>query len=260
MGSSLIKAAAARLIGRSHGSTGSPCQDAVAIFQNRSGVCVALADGAGSKTRSEIGAQIASTKAAKVALDAFEQIFLIANSDPKRAAGLVLNPVLVALRRKNKRKREPLDSLASTLLFVAYKEGRYVAGHLGDGVIGIRHIAETKTLSEPENGEFANSTYFVTDKSALANFRIYTGMVDGEFGAILMSDGTAESLYQRSTRLLAPATQKFFEWSARLSPKRMEAVLLTNLQQVFSQKTTDDCSVAVMTVNVQPYNPAGLPR
>jgi hypothetical protein len=141
-----------------------------------------------------------------------------------------------------------LDSLASTLLFVAYKEGRYVAGHLGDGIICIKQGPEARLLSAPENGEYANSTYFVTDKNALTHFRLYTGIAEDGFGAILMSDGTAESLYERSTGRIGSAAQRILEWSEALSSKRMEAVLLGNLRQVFSQKSSDDCSIAVMTV------------
>jgi hypothetical protein len=245
----VINAAAARVIGRSHVASGRNCQDAVAVIQRRSAACIALADGAGSKTRSEIGAQVASTRAAKIALGHFDQLFALANSKPLHAARLILDPVLVALKGKNKRRHEPLDSLASTLLFAAYKEGRYVAGHLGDGVICIKQGPEVRLLSAPENGEYANSTYFVTDKSALTHFRLYAGVAGDEFGAILMSDGTAESLYERSTGRIGSAAQKILDWSAMLSPKRMEAVLTANLNQVFSRKSSDDCSIAVMTVN-----------
>ena len=252
MGTSVIKVASAKVIGRSHVSTDTPCQDAVATIRNHNAVCVALADGAGSKKHSEIGAKIATKQAAKAVLDNFDEIFLLANEDAtldsSNAANIVLDPILVALRRRSKSKRESLDSFASTLLFVAHKDGRYVAGHLGDGVIGIKHGAEIKTLSKPENGEFANSTYFVTDESAKKNFRIYAGIADSDFGAILMSDGTAETLYEKSTGLLALAAQRLFEWSEQLSSKRMEEVLFGNLQQVISKKTTDDCSIAMITV------------
>ena len=123
-----------------------------------------------------------------------------------------------------------------------------MAGHLGDGIICIKQGAETKLLSPPENGEYTNSTYFVTDKNALTHFRLYTGIAEDGFGVLLTSDGTAESLYERSTGRIGSATQKLLDWSEKLSSKRMEAVLLANLNQVFSQKSTDDCSIAVMAV------------
>lgn len=161
---------------------------------------------------------------------------------------MVLFPVLQSLRRKNRRRKEPLDSMACTLLVAAYKDGRYIAGHIGDGIIAVANGTRSFVLSTPENGEFLNTTIFVTDRNALTCLRLYSGIVNEGFGAMLMTDGTAESLYDRSNQTLAPAVDRFFEWARRLPDRKMETVLLANLQEVFSKRSTDDCSIAVMSV------------
>ncbi len=97
----------------------------------------------------------------------------------------------------------------------------------------------------PENGEFANSTYFVTDKGAQSRLRIYQFDARGKIGVMLMSDGTAESLFNRSTSELAPAAATMFGWARKISSKKLGMVLEQNLEQVFRAKTTDDCSIAI---------------
>ena len=149
----MIKAAAATVIGRSHVRDGSRCQDAVAVRSIRGAACIAVADGAGSRRRSGVGAQVASERVATVVLNNFERIYRLASTDAARARRMVLFPVLQSLRRKNRRRKEPLDSMACTLLFAAYKDGRYIAGHIGDGIIAVTNGTGSFVLSTPENGE-----------------------------------------------------------------------------------------------------------
>lgn len=159
---------------------------------------------------------------------------------------MILQCALVALRRHVRRKKYGIEDLACTLLFAAYKDGHVLAGHLGDGVIGIQDGTEVRVLSLPENGEYANSTFFVTDKGALSHLRIYQFDLTGSVSLMLMSDGTAESLFDRSTEDLAPAVATMFSWARKLPTKKMSEVLTQNLEQIFRAKTTDDCSIVIL--------------
>lgn len=176
----------------------------------------------------------------------FDTLFHLSKTRPESVSEMILRAAVVELRRYVRRKKYGIEELACTLLFAAYKDGNVLAGHLGDGVIGIQDGDEIRVLSLPENGEYANSTFFVTDKGAQSRLRIYQFDVSGKVGLMLMSDGTAESLFNRSTRRLAPAVATIFDWSRKLGRKKLEAVLQTNLEQVFQAKTTDDCAIAVM--------------
>ena len=61
-----------------------------------------------------------------------------------------------------------------TLLFVSIKNNKYIAGHIGDGIIGIiDEKGDAIVLSEPENGEFANTTYFTTSENYKYHLRLY---------------------------------------------------------------------------------------
>jgi len=241
----MTKAAGAACRGRAHQTASSPCQDAVcAIGTPRLGI-VALADGAGSRPYSHHGARLAVETTTRFVHRSLDRLLALADRSPGRVAEQILAAVLAAHRRHVRRKGYSIEDLACTLMFAAIENGQLLAGHLGDGVIGIRDNG-TRALSVPDRGEFANSTYFVDSGSAAQRFRIYRQAVGPGCGVLLMSDGTADSLYDRATGTLAPAAQRMLGWADHLRSKELGRVLRANLEQVFSLKTSDDCSLAVL--------------
>ena len=106
------------------------------------------------------------------------------------------------------RREWELKDLAATFLAVAVSGNRFVVVHVGDGVIGYMRNGELRVASTPDNSEFANETTFVTSEDAIARMRLYRGSLDGVSGFVLMSDGTASSLYNSCTKELAPVCAK----------------------------------------------------
>lgn len=245
----MIAVAGGKCVGRGHAGSATPCQDAYATKVLGGVGCVALADGAGSRKHSDRGAQICADAVSGFVAKQFDTLLRLSESRPAVVSEMILQCAVVALRRYVRRKKYGIDDLACTLLFAAYKDGHVLAGHLGDGVIGVQDGTEVRVLSLPENGEYANSTFFVTDKGASSHLRIYQFDATGSLGVMLMSDGTAESLFNRSTKGLAPAVATMFGWARRLPAKKLSAVLEQNLEQIFSAKTTDDCSIAILVTN-----------
>lgn len=141
---------------------------------------------------------------------------------------------------------QPAGNYASTLLFAAVKGEAYFAGHLGDGVIGLEQAGEREILSYPDNGEYVNTTYFTTSKDAKARLRLYYGHSEDISGFILMSDGAAESLYNRKEQQLAVAVSRIWDWMREHSADVVEKALLSNLETLIREQTTDDCAVALM--------------
>lgn len=246
MGAGLITAAGAKCVGRGHRGSSTPCQDAVTVKVIGNIGCIALADGAGSRKHSDRGAQICVDSVVSYLAKQFDRLFDLSRAQPELVSEMVLKVALLAMRRNVRRKKYGIEDMACTLLFAAHKDGKILAGHLGDGVIGIQNGNEVGVLSLPENGEYANATYFVTDKGAQSRLRIYSTDVVSKVGIVLMSDGTAESLFNRSTGKLAPAAATIFGWAGKLPSKKLSDVLQQNLEQVFRTKTTDDCSIAII--------------
>ncbi|HWH87878.1 MAG TPA: PP2C family serine/threonine-protein phosphatase [Pseudomonas sp.] len=243
------KTAFASVTGRSHAKTSTPCQDYVAARTSNGVTCVALADGAGSRARSEVGAQVAVTATLAYLCKNFESLWLNMDKHNTKAAQRLVHRCLDAFRRKSAKLGCKNDDLACTLLFVAYSQGRYIAGHLGDGVIAsVDADGRLQTLSVPENGEFANTTWFLTDPKAIPKLRLYRAKVETPMGFAIMSDGTAESLYQKSSAAPAQAVRTLLDWNATLPGKKFKAVLNENLQTSIARKTSDDCALGLISI------------
>lgn len=149
-----------------------------------------------------------------------------------------------------------ISALAATILAVAVKKNRYIAIHLGDGVIGAEVVAsdggrELVTLSTPDNGEHSNETFFVTSGSAEEHVSISLGRVRecdrGEIsGFILMSDGPEAALYRKADSALAPACLKLLDSARGLKKADYRHGLQGTLDLIARSKTYDDCSIAIM--------------
>ena len=243
------KTACAFVAGREHLRTQMPCQDYVAARESNEVTCISLAKGAGSRARSEIGAQVAVTATLAFVCKNFESLWQNMDKHNAKAAQRLVNRCLDAFRRKVAKLGGDINDLACTLSFVAYSRGRYLAGHLGDGVIAsVDADGQLLALSHPENGESANTAPLLTDHKAASRLRLYRGQIEATTGFAIMSDGTAQSLYDKSSSVPDPALQKLLEWNATLPRKKMREVLGDNLQQSIASKTEDDCSIGLLSI------------
>ncbi|WP_456279017.1 PP2C family serine/threonine-protein phosphatase [Bacillus sp. AK128] len=240
------KLANAQVVGRSHLKQQLPCQDYTLSVQTPDMTILVLADGAGSASSSHIGSKTVVHKMINVLQMHFEDMFKEEDHQllRKRIIGILLNEL------------EGIDDFsgnikdyASTLLYVAIKGDRYLAGHIGDGVIGLQVAGGNfKVLSNPENGMYANTTYFITSDEAWKFLRLYKGSTEEKTGFILMSDGTAESLFNKQIQGFAPAITRMLDWLRDHSNQKISVVLETNLETVIKQQTQDDCSIALASL------------
>lgn len=135
------------------------------------------------------------------------------------------------------------QEFASTLLFVSINKDTFIAGHIGDGVIGGMFDDNSMvTISEPENGEYANTTFFTTSLNYKSHFRLYKGSIRQYKAFFLMSDGTAECLYDKKRDKFAPAITTFSNWTDIYDADRINAALQENMNKLFPSHTSDDCS------------------
>jgi len=227
--------------GASNLRRGESCQDRTFYAGHAGAAAVALADGAGSASHAAAGAACAAQEAAKLLAERFDSL---CDSGDEEIRDALLGQLLAALDAEAAGNGCSRGDLASTLLCAALKGGRYLAAHIGDGVIGCFGEGKAFVLSKPENGEYLNETVFVTSPHARASLRIYRG--EGADGFLLMSDGAAESLYIRRTGCFAPAVRSFFVHAALLPGPVMQARMQQTLGEVISAMTDDDCSVALL--------------
>ena len=165
---------------------------------------------------------------------------------------MIVSKLQEGLRALALSKKVGFKSLSSTLLFVYVrkkkKTTRFIAGHIGDGIIGIRNSSSIEVLSHPQKGEYASSTIFLTSSKAGYELRVYTGNFKGNAGFLLLSDGTADSLYRNRDKALAPGCEIILSLFDRFPQKRVEGIIQRNLEQVFRTLTLDDCSIVALGI------------
>ena len=241
-----LNSAGALARGKSHLKSGKPCQDNFYSVKKKNSMVVSLADGAGSSAQSEIGSDVCTKHIADLLLLNFNKIYRKEKLD---IANELVNSLKEALNNKANELKISIQDLSTTLLFVAIKNNKYIAGHIGDGLIGSFHNDGAKVFSSPENGEHGNETFFISQNNATDHFRIYKGNLKSIKGFILMSDGSYDNLYDKKTNTLTEANNKFFSWVADSNnpKKEIEEGLTTILEDKFTLKTTDDCSIVLIS-------------
>lgn len=241
------KLAFAAVAGRNKEDRPGSCQDAV-FGKSLCGIsCVALADGAGSRRLSGTGARRTVRVVVEYVLANFDTLFeKVWNGDKRDAASSIVHLIADELSSHRFARRGKLEDYACTLIFAAADDDRMLLGHLGDGIALSVNARSVEVASLPDNGEFANETFFFTAPDAIERFRITAKKLHVPVSILLASDGTAVSLLRRSDLAVAPAAARLCEWTASRSRKVMNAALRANLEGMFREKTTDDCSIAIM--------------
>ena len=230
--------------GKGHAAKNLPCQDKIFEANERNTTAVTLSDGAGSAKLSHFGAECATQASATFLAKNME--LLLAQRDGRLAKLQILSNVQTELQRECEERNCQLRDLACTLLCAAVTEENFILAHVGDGVIGYLKNGEVRIASHPENGEYGNSTFFVTSSHAVENMKLFSGPIANIEGFVLMSDGSEAALYHKQKKYLAPALAKIMLLCAVLPEKRMEDLLQETMRDVFTKVTADDCSIAFL--------------
>lgn len=192
---------AASLAGTGHIATGLPCQDAHGWRELPGGLLIAaVADGAGSASRSDEGAAIA----VEAALDKLAARLMAADADGGREPAPGADPDIdqvhaAALRAAFAAAREalmaraavegfPARDLACTLALAVVDARALTAAQVGDGAVLARQADGTwQSLLEPQKGEYANEVLLLIAPEALE--RMSLAQVRAPEALVLSTDG-----------------------------------------------------------------------
>ena len=237
------KVAGTYVAGISHERQKKGCHDRYAYKYNNGAISISLADGAGSALKPEVGADIATKQVNKTVTKHFDYIF---ESDIFSASHKLTHAIRTTFGIYAKRYNCNIKDLATTLLFACVKDDKFIAGHIGDGILACLKNDELVVLSPPDNGEFVNETYFITSNSYKSRFRLFKGSLNEIEGFVLMTDGTCESLFDKREKKLAPVVFTLFEWLDNYSMAEVNSALKVNFEGLIRKKTTDDCSIGLL--------------
>ncbi len=162
------KAGAASVVGTSHEATGLPCQDhhAYAELKGRKGsvLVAAVADGAGSAARADEGARLVCEQFLIEVQDALDGLESIDDFDGEHLASC-WSTTRLTLADHAATEEVDLAQFACTFLTVVVLPHRLLAAQIGDGAIVMRHEGAYRVAIWPQQGEFANTTNFLTGES-----------------------------------------------------------------------------------------------
>lgn len=153
--------ASASVIGTSHIINGNRLQDAysVAEFED-GGIFAVVSDGAGSAKFGAFGAWLAC-RCLSVRFREWVRVNPDLPSDDELANWIdeLRDQISTVASLRDSTPRQ----FAATLAAIAIKSDETVTLHIGDSAVVGRKGTEWEVLCWPENGEYASTTYFVTD-------------------------------------------------------------------------------------------------
>ncbi len=243
--------------GASHHKTGLPCQDASVIKVDPSGewMIVVVSDGAGTATRAEEGSALV--------VDIFSRALLELSSElVTRKPGNWINDFVIEkvleVRRvlRKKANSDDIRDFNCTLVACLLGPNGGFSIHIGDGaVFGGKVVSgqpllhdlsdEHLFISPPENGEYTNETYFVTESDWVKHLRI-TRMPSLDWIFACTDGGTALALVsdkEPKAGFVAPTLKEVLQ---QLSIPDRDAKLKEILEDPKADKTTGDDKTIVI--------------
>jgi hypothetical protein len=200
--------------GTSHLKTGKGCDDAGACLElstsNGSTLIAVVSDGAGSAHLASVGARIVVTSFCR-SVSAFARKGRNPREINSETAATWLDEVRDRIDQVAQQRSDHRRSFAATLVGCIIQKDAAAIVHVGDGSCVLRMADEQdwRVPSWPAQGEYASTTYFVTDdpqpRTAIAH-------VDGEVAELaVFSDGLERlALEFGAVRAFAPFFESMF--------------------------------------------------
>ena len=171
-------------MGLSHKNTSTPCQDKFKAQTSEDGewLAIAVCDGAGSAEHAEKGAEITSTFFCNQLVNLSKEL---KNKSPGEWINDYVIDCIIQVRKqiRQEAKSDSIKDYHCTL--VAALIGRHggFSIHIGDGALFGGTFSQDQSdtqlelnsdyiISKPENGEYSNETFFITEANWIKRLRI----------------------------------------------------------------------------------------
>jgi hypothetical protein len=228
--------------GRSHALTNTRCQDVVR-YESHNGLAIAaVSDGAGSAALAHLGASIA-TETALETLRATNSERALSLRDVQDAFAAARAAIVLDADDRSRSVRD----YACTLLVVVADDDRTLVGQIGDGaIVGARSEEDLRVLSWPQQGDYANATFFLSEETSEPVF--FEDVAVEAFS--MLSDGLQMvALEYDNLRAHAPFFRPFFAAlrDATMPLEELEQHLSAYLETdpTLAERTDDDLSLLV---------------
>lgn len=202
----------ASVVGTSHIRSDLPCQDAHGYALSADGLLLAaVADGLGTAARADEGARLA----VEDVLTHLQAALTVGVPDDEAGwrdlFGEAFGAARAALAAAAQAADLPLRDYATTLLVLVAGDDFAASAHVGDGAIVVADGGDVRTLSAPEQGEYANQVLPLTAVDALDRLRV-AFLPRPVQSAALLSDGLQSlALNLAAGEPFAPFFRPFFK-------------------------------------------------
>lgn len=192
----------ASVAGTSHTGAGIVCQDAsfvqMSVAPDDEAIVLVASDGAGSARRSDVGSQMTCSSIAGLVSEHLGTGGTVRSITIERVQEWI-REVVEAMRQRAYAEEADLRDLACTLVVAIVGRRDAVFVQVGDGAIVVGRHDEYCPVFWPQNGEYANTTFFLTDDavSARVQFLLQEGEVDE---VALLTDGLQMLALHNATR------------------------------------------------------------
>lgn len=246
--------------GAAHVKDGTPKQDSAAVatlsVRGLGGVALlAVSDGAGSAARSHFGSRAACDAAVSSLARQLARNPAIAvkahllRSALHRAVRSGRRRVEAAARPGQVSGKPPdVRAYACTIMIAVVSERLVGVAHVGDGCIVAGDGDNWQILSEPDNGEFANETKFLTNPRNLPRVSV---LPRSDISCLAVTtDGLQDVAFSRRSLPYKRFWTPLYRALGRSSNAAAQPVLDALLQKVDDAgKARDDCTIAVCVSN-----------
>lgn len=164
------KIVASSVQGTSHDKTKQPCQDAHGWKHFSDDVLIAtVADGAGSASLGEVGAEIACKIARQKVEEEFCECGLPKDDESwKRYLVTALEAARAAVEAEADARKTSPRELATTLILAVATPQLVAVAQIGDGAAVVSNgDGDIAALTIPQNGEYINETTFIISPNAI---------------------------------------------------------------------------------------------
>lgn len=250
------KAIGKSVVGSSHIATGKGCEDAIAYEElsskNGNTLICCISDGAGSATYAGYAAQYTVAKANELMREIVQQEAELTEA----LIYTIAEGIYLGLEQEATQQGVAMCEYACTLLGCIITEGTSAFFQVGDGAIIRNDEADGYcTVWWPQNGEYHNTTYFITDDNNFANLHVLiTDTPIQEVG--LLTDGLQMlALNMETTSVHQPFFRDLFTFLRQADTDDKTAVLNRKLAEFLDSerinlRTDDDKTLFLATRQV----------
>ena len=170
-------------------------QDAFFFRKNMKWCCLCLADGAGSKRHSSLGAKWMTYDISEYLIENAERLF---DDDESAIREKIVFQIKKSLNKTVTLQEVDYSALSSTLICVLTNGDNCLLLHLGDGVILAKRKGTLNVLSFPRNGTSKRSTPLTTMDSPELHLRIQKESCKDISIIWMMTDGAMYEVFKEN--------------------------------------------------------------